>query len=377
MHTLESKKQNILFTTSFGNMIGGGQWSLYYLIKYLNKDIFHPFVLCPEEGELSEKMGGTGAEVIYLDVGRIRYLNPFILKRVISIIKGKNIDLIHTDSSTETFYAGIAAKVMKIPLIWHIRVSEREWFLDKILSFLATRLILVAHALNRRFPRFEGSPKMLVIYNGIDLEEFDNFPATSPIRDEFNISADTVLLGCIGRIEERKGQKVLISAMRDVDNAKLILAGGGDSGYIKSIQRFCHEFGIGDRVFFTGYRKDIPAVLKELDIFVFPTIMGEGFSRSILEAMTAGKPVVATDNAGNPEAVVDGLTGYIVPAGDSSALAVKLNELIGNKKTRTAMGRAGRKRVEEFFPIQRNVEEIQNVYLDIFAKHSGRSIHRC
>jgi glycosyltransferase involved in cell wall biosynthesis len=165
--------------------------------------------------------------------------------------------------------------------------------------------------------------------------------------------------------------------MRDVDNAKLILAGGGDSGYIKSIQRFCHEFGIGDRVFFTGYRKDIPAVLKELDIFVFPTIMGEGFSRSILEAMAAGKPVVATDNAGNPEAVVDGLTGYIVPAGDSSALAVKLNELIGNKKTRTAMGRAGRKRVEEFFPIQRNVKEIQNVYLDIFAKHSRRSIHSC
>jgi lipopolysaccharide heptosyltransferase II len=367
-------RYNILYTTSFGNMMGGGQWSLYYLIKHLDKGIFHPIVVCPAEGELAERMRGVGAEVICLDVGRIRYLNPLIIKKFISLIRDKRIDLIHTDSPTETFYAGIAARMTGTPLIWHIRVSDGEWLLDRVLSSLATRLILVAHALSQRFPWLEDSQRIVVIYNGIDLEEFDNFPATSSIRTELNVSQDTVLLVCIGRIEERKGQEDLISAMRDIDNAKLILVGGGDKRYIRRIQNLCKEFGISDRVFFTGYRDDIPSVLRDIDIFVFPTIKGEGFPRVILEAMAAGKPVVATDNAGNPEAVVDGLTGYIVPAGGSSSLAAKLNELVANKKKRTAMGGAGRKRVEGFFPIQRNVEGTQNVYLDILEKHNERSI---
>jgi len=371
MPSVTRQRYNILYTTSFGHMRGGGQWSLYYLIKHLNKDVFRPTVLCPDEGELTAKMRGAGAEVICFNVGRIRYLNPFVINRLITIIKEKQIALIHTDSSTETFYAGIAARLMRIPLVWHIRVSEEEWILDRVLSPLATRLILVSRALTQRFPWLENSPKMVVIYNGIGLEEFDNSPDTSSIRSEFNIGQGTILLGCIGRIEERKGQTDIISAMRDIDNAKLILVGGGDARYIKNIQRLCQEFGIGDRVFFTGYRDDIPSLLRDIDIFVFPSIMGEGFPRAILEAMAAKKPVVATDNAGNPEAVEDGLTGYIVPAGDGSLLAAKLNELVANKGKRTAMGRAGRKRVEGFFPIQRNVEGTQNLYLDILKKHTG------
>ena len=135
---------NILYTTSFSTMAGGGQWSLYYLIKHLNKNLFHPVVLCPEEGELAQKMKSIGAEVIFLQTGRIRNLSPSIVKKFLSIIKDRNITIIHTDSTTETFYAGIAAKIMHIPLIWHIRSSQKEWFLDRLLSPLSTKLIFVA-----------------------------------------------------------------------------------------------------------------------------------------------------------------------------------------------------------------------------------------
>ncbi|MCJ7546617.1 MAG: glycosyltransferase family 4 protein [Deltaproteobacteria bacterium] len=365
---IERKKYNILYTTSFGHMMGGGQWSLYYLIKHLNKDKFLPIVLCPDEGELAEKMRGAGAEVICLDVGRIRYLNPLIVSKFVSIMKDKQISLVHTDSSTETWYAGIAARMLRIPLVWHIRVSEREWFIDWVLSLLSTKMILVAGAINRRFSRLRNSQKMIVIYNGIDLEDFDNFSSTSSIREEFNISNETVLLGCIGRIEKRKGQEALASAMRYLDNARLILLGTGEKKYINDIKMLCNKRGISDRVIFAGARDDIPSILREIDILVFPSISGEGFPRVILEAMAAGRPVVATDDAGNPEAVEDDLTGYIIPAGNISAIVAKITELIADTKKRRAMGQAGRKRVEEFFPIQKNVKNIQSVYLDILAR---------
>jgi glycosyltransferase involved in cell wall biosynthesis len=365
MKDVSKRKHNILYTTSFGHMMGGGQWSLYYLIKHLDKDIFHAVVLCPKKGKLTEKMKGVGADVVCLKMGKIRYLNPLVIVRLIAIIKEKRIKIVHTDSSTETFYAGIAARMMRIPLIWHIRVNEEERFLDRILSLLSTRLILVANAIRSRFKWLTNSRKVIVVHNGIDLEEFDNFSATSSMRKDFNINGDTVLLGSIGRIEKRKGQEFLISAMRHLDNVKLILVGTGKKEYISKIKMLCDEFGISDRVIFSGSRDDIPSVLNEIDILVLPSISGEGFPRVILEAMTARKPVIATNDAGNAEAVEDGLTGYIIPTENILALVAKIKELVADKKKRKAMGQAGRKRVEELFTVQHYVQSIQELYSEI------------
>jgi glycosyltransferase involved in cell wall biosynthesis len=362
------KKRHILYATSFNNMFGGGQWSLYYLIKHLNKDFFHPIVLCPGEGALANKMRSVGAEVVCFGMGRISYLNPIVVKKLISLIKERQIALIHTDSTTETFYAGIAARIMRRPLVWHTRVSEREWFLDRILALLSTKLILVADAISRRFPWLKNSHKMAVIYNGIDLDEFDNFSPTLSIRKELNIGRSTVLLGCIGRIEKRKGQTYLISAMKHIGGAKLILVGAGKEEYINRLKNICESIGISDRIFFTGRRDDIPSVLKEIDILVFPVIEGEGFSRVIIEAMAAGKPVVATNNAGNPEAVEDGITGTIVPVKNIAVLAATIKQLVSNERKRVKMGLAGRKRVKKHFTIGRNVQLTEKIYMELLRR---------
>ena len=370
MNKLESKKYNILYTTSFSHMMGGGQWSLYYLIKHLDKRRFRPIVLCPEQGELAENMKRVGAKIVCLNVGRLRHLNPFVIKRIVSILKENRIDLIHTDSSTETFYAGIAGKIARIPLIWHIRVSEREWFMDRVLSTFCARLILVAEAIQPRFKWLEKRGKLSIVYNGIDLKTFDAFSDESSIRNTLNIRKSTVLLGCIGRIEKRKGQEYLIRAMKYIKHASLLLVGRGNEEYVKRTREISKKLNVSDRVVFAGHREDIPSVLKAIDILVFPTVSGEGFSRVILEAMAAGKPVVATAVGGNPEAVEDSITGYIVPPRDAPALTSKIKELIKNKEKRGKMGKAGRKRVEELFTIQRYVQGVQGVYREVL---SGRA----
>lgn len=354
---------NILYTTSFSTMAGGGQWSLYYLIKHLNKDRFHPVVLCPDEGELAQKMKSIGAEVIFFQTGRIRSPNPYTIKKLTSIIKDRNIALIHTDSTTETFYAGIAAKIMKVPLIWHIRASDGEWLLDRLLSVLSTKLILVADALRTRFKRADKR-KAPTIYNGIDLDEFDSYASPRSVREEFSINNDTVLLACVGRIEEKKGQEYLISAMKHANNTKLILAGRADEFYLKRIQTLCDELGVSDRVIFAGQRDDIPTLLRSIDILVFPTLT-EAFSRVILEAMAAAKPVVATDTGGNSEAVTDGVTGYIVRTKNPEALSERIRNLVQDEEKRNQMGMSGRRIVEEKFDIRNIVRQIEDEYLEV------------
>jgi glycosyltransferase involved in cell wall biosynthesis len=344
-------------------MAGGGQWSLYYLIKHLNREVFHPFVLCPEEGELAQKMREIGADIILLKTGKIRHLNPYTIKRLSSIVRDMNISLIHTDSTTETFYAGIAAKINNIPLIWHIRASQGEWFLDRFLSALSTKLILVANALRTRFKWLDAA-KSPTIYNGIDIEEFDAFITHSSIREEFNIDNNAVLLGCVGRIEELKGQEYLINALKHTNKTKLILAGRSDDAYLRYIKKMCEELNVSERVIFAGHRNDIPSFLKSIDIFVLPSLT-EAFSRVILEAMAASKPVIATDTGGNAEAVINGTTGYIVRTKDMAALAEKINNLITNKEKRGYMGAAGRRRVEEKLDVKSIVREVEKLYLEI------------
>ncbi len=354
---------NILYTTSFETMAGGGQWSLYYLIKHLDKRRFHPIVLCPGEGELAERMREIGAEVLFLKMGRIRHLNPLVVWRLLSFIKENSIDLIHTDSTTETFYCGIAAGIRGIPLVWHIRVDEGGGFLYRVLSMLATRIIIVSQALRMGFPWLRSDDRLAIIYNAIDLEDFDS-SSTSPIRKELEIKGGETLLASIGRIEEKKGHEILISAMKDIKDARLVIIGRGEAGYINRLKALSESYGISDRVFFMGYREDIPSILKEIDILVV-TSFTEGFSRAILEAMAAGKPVIATDVGGNREAVADGLTGYIVPPGDSNALVNRIKDLINAPEKRERMGRAGRKRVEEEFTIEKNIEKVEGIYREL------------
>ena len=167
----------------------------------------------------------------------------------------------------------------------------------------------------------------------------------------------------------KKGQEYLIAAMRQITNAKLILVGSEDEQYLKRLKQLCEKFKVSQRIIFTGYRRDIPRFVKEIDLFVFPTL-SEGFSRIILEAMAAQKPVVTTNVGGNTEAVLNGKTGYIVPLGDSFALAARINELVADKKKRKTMGQAGRKRVESKFTIQLNVERIQEVYVELLQRRS-------
>jgi glycosyltransferase involved in cell wall biosynthesis len=123
------------------------------------------------------------------------------------------------------------------------------------------------------------------------------------------------------------------------------------------------EFGIQDRIIFTGYRDDVSQILGETDIFVLPSLF-EAFPRSVIEAMSSGKPVIVTDVGGCREAVEDDVSGFVVPPGKSEALADRIHMLGTDDKRRLEIGRAARTRAEGMFGIKQNVEKIQQVYME-------------
>ena len=361
-------RHNILYFSSFGSMKGGGQRSLFYLVRGLNKNIFNPIVVCPEEGELVNKLKETGIETLVMPFKRLRQMSAGFVLRLLRLFKDRDISIVHTDATTETFYAGIAARLLGVPLIWHIRVSSGS-IMDRMLSLLSTRLILVAKALESRFPYLPAN-KLIPIVNGISVEEFDAFPRTD-IRKETGTDKDSVIIGCIGRIEAMKGQEYLVRAIERVEKERrdfrVMLIGEADEAYYKNMVNLMGSLKVKMFFSYLGYRTDTAGIIKGLDILVSASF-GEGLSRVILEAMAAGKPVIATDAGGAREAIIDGLNGCIIPTRDYNALADAILKLLNSPEKRKEMGTQGRRRVEQRFSLTNNIKRTEQLYLEILKK---------
>jgi len=377
--------QNILYLSSSGELKGGGQRSLLLLLERLNRGRFNPFLLCQSDGELVEEARKLQIETSVVPFPSLKKLSLFTIIKLVRFIKEKRIDLLHTDGPRNTFYGGMAVKLhphqsphllsspsrgeegkergRRIPLVWHVRVATPDKYLDPFLPSLCTRMITVCKGANSRFSQ-RARNKIITIYNGIDIEEF-NPEIPSKIRDEFHIEKDTILIGTIGRLSLEKGQKELIEAAKEIllefPGLKFLIAGEGKKEYKNNLIKFANGYRMEKNIIFTGFREDIPEIMKGLDIFVLPS-HSEGLSRTILEAMASAKPVIATEVGGNPEAIEDGVTGILVPAKEPDKLAEAILKLVKDREKREEMGIAGRERAEKLFSIEENVRKIEELY---------------
>jgi glycosyltransferase involved in cell wall biosynthesis len=286
---------------------------------------------------------------------------------LLKLLDTHRIALIHTDGPRNTFYAGLAGMVKHRPLVWHIRSSEKDRY-DALLVPLCKRVILVADALRHRFRRFgKQGRKFVTIHNGVDLDDFDRASPLS-IRSEYDLDEHTLLIGSFARIDPMKGQRHLIEACQALKGHfpfKLLLYGEiYDSNYHRACMETIEKLGLREQVAFEGYRRDIAPIMKGLDLVVLNSAF-EAFPRSIIEAMAAAKPVIATDVGGIAEAIDDGVSGFVVPSGNTSILAEKIMILAANAGLREKFGIAGRERVRAFFTIETNVRKTERVYEEL------------
>jgi glycosyltransferase involved in cell wall biosynthesis len=221
------------------------------------------------------------------------------------------------------------------------------------------RIIAVSEGTAKRLRADVADPhRVVVIHNAIDPAPFAP-PASEP-------AAPVVL--ALARLHARKGIADLVAAAAEVPGATFRIAGDGPERPL--LERRAREMGVSDRVAFLGTRTDAAELLRACTVFVLPSL-NEGLPVSVIEAMAAGRPVVATRIEGTDEIVVDGVTGILVPPGDPGALASALRAVLIDPELRMRYGRAGRERVRREFSIETMMRRIEKVYDEVLRERGG------
>jgi glycosyltransferase involved in cell wall biosynthesis len=208
------------------------------------------------------------------------------------------------------------------------------------------------------------SEKIAVIYNGIEVGTVEGRPsARDRLMKEFGIREGSLIVTTVGRLAEQKGHIFLIRAMQKLvaEHPQVVLLLVGDGPLKGLLEAEIQSMKLSASVRMTGFRDDFSDLLAITDIFVFPSL-NEGLSYILLEAMAAGKPVVATDAGGNKELVVDGETGRIVRPKDVEGLRVAIEALIADEKLRETMGEKGQQKVRASFALEGMIRKTLSFY---------------
>ena len=216
--------------------------------------------------------------------------------------------------------------------------------------------------------------KIAVIRNGVDLARFDNLPSPVNLRRELGLPDDTPLVGVVSRLTRLKGLEHFLEAAAIVrariPAVRFLVVGETspmDRDYLRELQEYAGRCGVAEYVTFAGIRNDVPAVLASLTVSVMPSL-NEALSNVVLESMAAGAPTVATRVGGTPEAVIDGVTGILVPPADSATLAEAIIHLLGNPQLAAQLGYAARVRIADHFSVRRMVRATEDLYTDLLER---------
>jgi glycosyltransferase involved in cell wall biosynthesis len=237
--------------------------------------------------------------------------------------------------------------------------GRRQIVFQKLISLLVNRYIAVSHGIANRLKNvIFSSNKLIVIYNGINVDRFSIDISNYSIKELKKVNNASVIL-TVARINKIKGHADLIRAATLLPESVFLLVGEG-SERVK-FEEQVKKAGLEDRVIFLGHRDDIPHILARCDVFVLPSLY-EGLPLTVLEAMAAEKPVVASNISGIDEVVIDGKTGLLVPPENHEALASAIESMISNPDYAKELGNAGRLRVGEAFSADVMVKRITDVY---------------
>jgi sugar transferase (PEP-CTERM/EpsH1 system associated) len=206
------------------------------------------------------------------------------------------------------------------------------------------------------------------LYSGVDTERFGPGPGAAGGSPDASLT-----VGTVGRLDPVKHQAALVRALASLrpsyPHLRLLIVGDGPERV--PLASLAQSLGMADAVEFTGPRLDIEDSLRRMDVFVLPSI-NEGISNTILEAMATGLPVVAGRVGGNPELVVDGVTGTLYDPGDGGGLVSAVSSYLADPDRRRQHGRAGRERVVQNFSLEAMVQRYQALYEELFSSASRR-----
>lgn len=220
----------------------------------------------------------------------------------------------------------------------------------------------------------EGVPleHLRLIYNGVELDSFSLVKPRSLVRKELGISSEALVMIIVANLIYYKGHADLFEALasmhKQLPKEWALICVGRDDGIGHSLKDKAEQSGVSQNIFWLDSRSDIPDLLSCADIGILCSHQ-EGFSNAVLEGMAAGLPMVVTDVGGNKEAVIDGVTGYVVPPKNPNALATAVLALVNEPDQLKAFGEKGKKRVQEHFSLKMCVKSYLDLYESLLNQH--------
>jgi glycosyltransferase involved in cell wall biosynthesis len=347
--------------------MGGSQTHVLNLLHGF-QDRFQITLATGEEGFLTEEASKLGIRT-YVLPNLVQPLRPgqdfAALMQVVTLLRKIKPDLIHCHTSKAGVIGRIAARIAGVPAVFTAHTwsfadgTSPLWKLvgrpsERLAARWSGKIIAVSDS-NRSLAiqeRVAPTGKVVTVHNGIGDTGFRAQPG----------ERDVPRIVMVARFAAQKNQMQLVETAASLE-MPFLLTFVGDGPTRPAVEAAARQAGLGDRVEFLGVRKDTERILADSSIFVLTTNW-EGFPITILEAMRAGLPVIATDVDGVREAVVDGETGLLVPRNDYPALRDRLIFLLTSAEARVKMGRHGRKRYEAEFTVSAMLRKIESVYLD-------------
>ena len=373
---------------------GGAQNYALSIYRSLNREKFEVvFATGPSEGPEGDYLSDIkDSGLSYVVIPSLtREINPVedikALFEICELMRKIRPDIVHTHTSKAGGLGRIAARILKVPITIHqphgLAVGELWGVLDVPQSpFIRRSLLILEKILAKTTDRFIAytnieteehlrygigkREQFVTIPYGIDLKGFyDNIDGVKWESQEDR----SPKIGTVGRLVTSKGCRYLIEATalvkRSFPDIKLFIAGGG---FLRNdLEDLAKKLGLTNNVRFLGVKDDVAKFLRNIDIFISPTLY-ESFGITLIEAQACRKPVVASDVGSVPEIIKNGETGILVPPRDADAIAEAVIRLIRDKELAKKLGEAGFESVRENYTIEKTMEKIERLYADCYAK---------
>lgn len=352
--------------------IGGGESHVLDLVSTMDTTVFEPVVLSFTDGPMISTLEriGVQAHVIHSE-------KPFDLrvwKKVKSFLSDNRIDIVHVHGTRANTNVLWAARSLKLPVIYTIHgwsfhdglhpVARRlRIAAEKFITRRANVNICVSESNRQSGRRAFGEFKSIVIHNGVNLGKFNPDAAYANVREQYGLSENDIVVGYIVRMTLQKDPVGMITAfakaLEQVPQLKLLMIGEGD--LTQAAKDTAQRLGITGSVIFDGFRQDVPAVLKAVDIYCLPSLW-EGFPIGVLEAMAMGKAVIASDVDGTREAIQHEVNGLLVPAKNADALAGAIVRLATDDALRAKLREQAASTIRTTYDIGNMTRKIEDVY---------------
>lgn len=362
---------------SSAKTFGGGERHLVDLTKGLIENGHELFLAVPADSPILERLSNFPKERI-LPINIKNSLDIFAARKIAKFIKQNKIEIIHAHAAKDYLPANLAVKFSpnaKLVLTRHVLFPMKT--AQKLALKNVSKVIAVSSAVEAVLQKTFPAEKIVTVPNGIDVENWTNVE-TKKLRKQFrfenNISFDAVVLGAVGELKRLKGQQDFIFAAREIvkefPDTHFIIVGKDntfDQKFRRDIKRLVKNFGLEEKFTFLDWIEDTKPLLSSLDIFVSSS-HSESFGLAILEAMTSGCAIVATETAGAKELIENEKSGVLTEIKDPLKLAETVCKILEDKEKRKTLGQNAQIRARENFGLERMIAETANVYKEVLTK---------